>query len=298
MDQLNDNLHYATSTAEGALSQLIADSEGAMAGANDDRKQWMSDLTVERTREFQAVVDSEKDKVNAWFDDQAEWAEKLYDSYYKEHLLQTLQSRRDATLEALDGRAATSRALADAANAQLADNLDAEEDALHAFSAATLHAMEQFDAELEAATAAAAAATNDAFSAAADAENAGKQAFLDDMTQTWAYWIKYLFGYSGYDTALYADYDDTFDYSDGAFSDFGYQGNGPQQSGGASQGNGFGYGGIGGTDYLDSGDAAGLAYGSFTGPDPKYFDDFITDSADELTTLLEGYSASYGKRYW
>jgi hypothetical protein len=298
MEQLNADLHYATSAAEGALSQLIADSEGAMAGANDDRKQWMADLTKERTDAFAAIVSEEKDKVNAWFDDQAEWAEKLYDSYYKEHLLQTLQSRRDATLEALDGRQATSQSLADAANAQLADNLDAEEDALASFSADTLATMEQFHDELEAASAAAAAATNDAFNAAADAENDAKNTFLDDMSKDWAYWIKYLFGYSGYDTALYADYDDTFDYSHGAFSDFGYQGNGPQSSGAASQSNGFGYGGIGGTDYVDSADNLGLAYGSFTGPDPKYFDDFITDAADDLTVLLEGYSASYGKRYW
>merc|ERR1712232_289275 len=110
--------------------------------------------------------------------------------------------------------------------------------------------------------------------------------FLDDMTQDWAYWIKYLFGYSGYDTSLYADYDDTFDYSHGAFSDFGYQGNGPSQSGGASQNNGFGYGGIGGTDYLNSADSLGLAYGSFTGPDPKYYDDFITDAAETSPPFL------------
>ena len=215
MDQLNANVHYAASNAEDALRQLNADSEGAMAGANDVRKQWMSDLTFERTAEFKAVVDAEKDKVNAWFGDQSEWADKLYDSYYKEHLLQTLESRRTATIEALDGRLATSQKLADDAEAQLADQLDAEEAALAAFGADTLAAMEQFHNELEAATAAAAAAINDSFNASAAAENNGKQVFLTDLSKDWAYWIKYLFGYSGYDTALYADYDDTFDYSHG-----------------------------------------------------------------------------------
>merc|ERR1712076_135173 len=108
--------------------------------------------------------------------------------------------------------------------------------------------MVSFNADLEAATAAAAAATNDAFFAAAEAEEAAKNAFLDQTAKDWAYWLKYLWGYTGYDTSLYADYDDTADYSHGgAFTDVGYQGHNGQSSGIQD---GFGYGGIGGTDYL------------------------------------------------
>ena len=121
------------------------------------------------------------------------------------------------------------------------------------------------------------------------------------MNKDWAYWIKYLFGYQGYDTSLFADYDDTVDYSktDGTYPDNGYQGNNYQSSGiTLNNGQGFGYGGPGGVDYLYSGDNTGLAYGSFVGPDPRYFSGSILDPADELTTLLEGYSAAYGKRYW
>merc|ERR1712226_1063815 len=237
------------------------------------------------------AVDAEKAKVDAWFNYQAEWAEKLYDSYYKEHLLQTLESRRDETKAALDARVATSNAQADAANAALADNLDAQEADFAASNADVMAYMVSFNADLEAATA-------DAFFAAAEAEEAAKNAFLDQTAKDWAYWLKYLWGYTGYDTALYADYDDTADYSaGGAFTDLGYQGHNGQNSG--NIGDAFGAGGIGGRDYLDSYDSLGLAYGSFTGPDPQYgFSDSILDPAEDLTTILEGYSASYGKVYW
>merc|ERR1712151_804791 len=214
-----------------------------------------------------------------------------------EHLLQTLESRRTETKAALDARVTTSQNQADAANAALADNLDSQEADFADFNAGQMAHMVQFNVDLRAATAAAGAAINDTFAANADAENAAKNAFLDQMHQDWAYWLKYLWGYSGYDTALYADYDDTGDYSinDGTYTDVGYQGHNGQSSG--IEG-GFGYGGIGGTDYLGSADSLGLAYGSVTGPSPDYYNDSILDPAEDLTTLLEGYSASYGKVYW
>lgn len=35
------------------------------------------------------------------------------------------------------------------------------------------------------------------------------------MTRDWAFWLKYLYGYQGYETSLYLSYDDTADYSSG-----------------------------------------------------------------------------------
>merc|ERR1712151_622707 len=112
--QLNDNMAYATSSSEGALAALIADSEAALEAANDDRQAWLAGIAQDAVDAMTAAVEAEKAQVNGWFDDQAEWAAKLYDSYYKEHLLQTLQSKRDQTLAALDERVATSQAQADA----------------------------------------------------------------------------------------------------------------------------------------------------------------------------------------
>ena len=295
---VNYAIQNATDNAEAALEQTIADSEYALASSNDDRQQWLADLAKQAVDNMTDAVAAEKAKVDAWIGDQREWAEKLYDSYYKEHLLQTLDSRRNETNAALDKRVATAQAQADAANAELRDNLDAQEADFASSNADQLASMQAFNAALNAASQEASAATNDKLAAAADAENDGKNAFADQMEKDWAYWIKYLWGYSGYDTALYADYDDTVDYSHGGvgtYTDVGYQGHNGQSSGIQD---GFGYGGIGGTDYLDSYDSLGLAYGSVTGPSPQYFDDSILDPADELTTMLEGYSASYGKRYW
>lgn len=151
----------------------------------------------------------------------------------------------------------------------------------------------------------------DQFSFDSEGENSAKNAFLDALTQSWGYWLKYVWGYSGYETAFYHNYDDTIDYSygtppqdtlkyagaDGHYIGLGYQGNAGVTNG-APHLSGYGYGGVGGLDYLYSGDHQGLAYGTQTGPDKKYFNDSILDSAADLSVLLDGYSSSYGRRYW
>ena len=298
--QVDADLAAAAGADEAGLAQAIADAEAAFADANNARQAELQANSDAAVAAFQADIDEEKARVGAWFADQAEWAAKLYDSYYKEHLLETLAAKRDSTLAALDARAATAVANADAANAQLADDLDAAEAANAAFNAATLANMIAFNDQLQADTAATGAAINSQFSADAEAENAAKNANADQLTEDWAYWLKYVWGFSGYDTALYANYDDTVDYSrgsDGAFQVRGYQGNNGQSFGGR-QGDGFGYGGIGGLDYIDASEHTGLAYGSVTGPSPKYFDDSILDAADQLRSLSHGYSESFGAQYW
>jgi len=178
--------------------------------------------------------------------------------------------------------------------------MDAHEADNAAFNAETYAIMLAFNDALEADTAATGADINDQFTSDSNAENAAKNAFLDAITEDWAYWLKYVWGYSGYDTSLYANYDDTVDYSrgaDGSHTDLGYQGHNGQSTG-TQNINGFGYGGIGGQDYLNSEDHLGLAYGSVTGPDSRYFDDSILDAAADLSALAHGYSTSYGKVYW
>ena len=297
--QVDADLAAAAAADEADLVQAIADAEAALADANNARQAELQAASVAAVAAFQADIDEEKARVGAWFADQAEWAAKLYDSYYKEHLLETLAAKRDSTLAALDASAATAAANADAANAQLADDLDAAEAANAAFNAATLANMVAFNDQLQADTAATGAAINNQFSADAEAENAAKNANADQLTEDWAYWLKYVWGFSGYDTALYANYDDTVDYSrgsDGAFPVVGYQGNNGQTF--ASDVSGFGYGGIGGTDYLSSADSTRLAYGRVVGPDPAYFSDSILDPAEELRSLSHGYSESWGAKYW
>jgi hypothetical protein len=314
MEQLNADLEYATSGAQAGLAQAIADAEAALAGANDDRQAWLQALTDERLGAFFDVIDAEKGKVNAWFDDQKEWAEKLYDSYYKESLLATLANKRDSTLAALDASANQAAQNADVANAQLADQLNAIEANNADFNARTLANLTAVNDQLQSDSAATAAQINGQFSADAAAENDGKNAFLDQLTEDWGYWLRYAWGYSGYDTAFYNNYDDTKDYSlgsgngsdtkkyagaDGAYLGLGYQGaSGNGGTYGAPHLSGFGYGGVGGHDYLYAGDSQGLAYGPHSGPDKRYFSDSILDPAEDLSVLLDGYASSYGKRYW
>merc|ERR1712232_1131271 len=114
------------------------------------------------------------------------------------------------------------------------------------------------------------------------------------MGTDFGYWLRYLFGYSGYDSGFY-----TFKFAgaDGAYLDLGYQGVNNGDSG-LPHLSGYGYGGQGGLDYSHAGDHTGLAYGTATGPSQAYgFDDSILDPAEDLTILLEGYSSTYGTGY-
>jgi hypothetical protein len=134
------------------------------------------------------------------------------------------------------------------------------------------------------------------------------------VTKNWAFWLKYLYGYAGYETSLYLGYDDTVDYSDGlgpdgfgkaddahqyaaadgAYLDLGYQGIASTQ-GGYPHLSGFGYGGVGGHDYIYSGDSTGLAYGTEIGPNKNFFTGSVLDRKEDhdLEQMLGQYAASY-----
>merc|ERR1712007_388676 len=116
------------------------------------------------------------------------------------------------------------------------------------------------------------------------------------------YWLRYVWGYSGYESEFY---DDTADYSrggegtfkyagaDGTYLDAGYQGVNYGDSG-LPHLSGYGYGGIGGIDYASADDHTGLAYGNVTGPSKDYgFTDSVLQPAAELSTLLDGYSSAF-----
>merc|ERR1712151_206742 len=308
-EQVNADLHYATHAAEDALAAAIAAANAAFSDANNARQASMQALTDDRVSTFQAIVADTKAKVDGWFDEKVEYASEIYDSYYKEHLLQTLAERRNQIHEELDARKDTAYTNAALANQLLADILDNEEAEMGYYFDTVQEGMFLHNAALEAATAAAAQNVHDTFSAAADAEEAAKNAFLDQLRTDFGYWLRYLFGYSGYDSAFYTHYDDTVDYSragfdtykfagaDGAYLDLGYQGVNNGDSG-VPHLSGYGYGGQGGLDYSHAGDHTGLAYGTATGPSEAYgFDDSILDPAEDLTILLEGYSSTYGTGY-
>ena len=45
------------------------------------------------------------------------------------------------------------------------------------------------------------------FDADAEAEFDGFSAAMDLALQRWAYWLKYVYGYQGYDQSIYQDFD-------------------------------------------------------------------------------------------
>jgi hypothetical protein len=305
-EQVNANLHYATHAAEDALALAIDAAESAFLDANNVRRATMQNMTNTMVSEFQAIVSAQRAQVDGWFDEKIAYASEIYDSYYKEHLLQTLEERRNQIFEELDARKDT--AYTDAANAnQLLDDLLAYEEYANAeYNQNMFDGMAAFNHSLETATAAAAADIHAAFSAASEAELAGKNEWLDQLRYDWGYWLRYVWGYSGYEHGFYNDYDDTADYSrgghgtfkyagaDGTYLDAGYQGVNYSDSG-LPHLSGYGYGGIGGIDYSSADDHTGLAYGNVTGPSKAYgFTDSVLQPASELTTLLDGYSSGYG----
>ena len=137
----------------------------------------------------------------------------------------------------------------------------------------------------------------DEFNSNADAELAGFMADMDQLLKNWAYWLKYFYGFQGYETSIYQDFDPSQDYTDimgypkgdGAYPDLGTQGPDLGNSGEANlPAGGYGTGGRGASDYIYSGDHTALAYGKDIGPDPQYFDGSILDPSPVMKVYREG----------
>ena len=288
MDAVNKTVGDASAAALAAQDSLTDASAASLLANKLAMKDDLAALTGARVDAFIARVDALEDETSAWIQDKLDWVALLDTDWYAAQLTKELNDRQAAIAEALEKRRAQSRADAAAAMASLCDNLDAQEAELAGYIAAMQAGMHAHSAALLADTAAAAAVINDRFHGRADAELAAKNATADGIVQDFAYWLKYLYGYTGFETSIYHDYDDTINYgagdslnythADGAYLDLGYQGAAGNE-GGYPHISGFGYGGQGGHDYLYSGDQTGKAYGKFIGPDPAFYDG----------TLLGGY---------
>ena len=242
--------------------------------------------TREMVAECTAINQANLDKVAEWIGDKREWLLTQMDSYQKKHLLKQLDTAEVQLNAAIQLR--TDEAIADAASAnqRLSDALDAAEEAQQAHNAGEQSAFDAFVAQTDADTAAAIGALVDGFVANSDAEGAGFSAAMDQTTKNWAYYLKYVSGYQGYESSIFQDFDPSRDYTDimgypsgdGAYSDLGTQGPDLGNSGEVNlPEGGYGAGGQGGVDSLYSGDHTALAYGKFVGPDPAYFTGSILD---------------------
>ena len=125
---------------------------------------------------------------------------------------------------------------------------------------------------------------------------AGFNEFLDTTVKNWAYWLKYFYGFQGYETSIFQDFDPSANYEnimgypsgDGAYPDLGTHGPDLSNSGESNlPAGGYGTGGRGGIDYIDSGDNTALAYGKDIGPDPRYFNGSILDASPVMKDYME-----------
>ena len=285
-----------------AQAALVAQVESDMAAANAARKGAMADLTAARVEAGEAICDVNLGKVDAWIADRLAWAAKMPDSYRKKHLIQELKDTQARLHQEFDALRAELRADAQAANDDLWAALGAIAQEL-----ANTNAAQQ--AGLSATVAGQTAAMSDGvdaivadFEAQTDSALAAFNGAMDTVLRNWAYWLKYTYGYQGYETSIYQDFDPTQNYSDimgypsgdGAYSDLGTQGPDLANSGEVNlPAGGAGYGGRGGVDYLYSGDHTAEAYGKFIGPDKKFFDGSILDPLDDTKGMIDGLLSRY-----
>ena len=280
----------------GAQAALVAEVEGQMAAHNAARKQAMADLTAARVATGEAICDVNLAKIDGWIADRLAWAEKMHESYRKRHLIQELTDTSDRLHASFEALRATMIADAQSANDSLWVALGGVAADLAAYNAAMTASLSATVGDATDAYATGADAIAADFDARADAGLARFNGNMDDALTRWAYWLKYTYGYQGYESSIYQDFDPSANYADilgfpsgdGAYSDLGTQGPDLANSGEVQlPSGGFGYGGRGGVDYVFSGDHAAEAYGKFVGPSSDFFDGSILDALDEKKGLID-----------
>ena len=296
----DDAIQLVASTAAqmaADLAALIAAEEGAMQSNNDDRRDAMAALTAERVSQCKAINDVNIDKVNSWIGDRLAWAENMMDGYQKKHLIKELKRTQAALVGQLEALTARARAEAADARASLDAQLAAAEAQQQADDAAQASLFAQLANHVIERTVAQIGELLAAFDAAVDAEVQGFGEAMDQVLKNWAYWLKYFYGFQGYETSIYQDFDPSQDYTDimgypsgdGAYPALGTQGPDLGNSGEANlPAGGYGTGGRGGSDYIYSGDETALAYGKDIGPDPAFFDGSILDPSPVMKVYREG----------
>ena len=298
-------LQLVTDTGAALLDEqaaLVGSVEGKMALANGVRMALLGSLTDTLVGQGEAICDTNLDKIGAWIADRLAWAAKMPDSYRKKHLVQELEATLARLTGEFEARRTEMKSDAQAALDALRAALDGVASDLAASNDAATAAL---TATVGGAVADMAAGGDDisaAFDADAEAEFAGFSAQMDADLQQWAYWLKYVYGYQGYDQSIYQDFDPSQDYSDiigfpsgdGAYSDLGTQGPDLGNSGVANlPAGGYGVGGRGGVDYIYSGDSAAEAYGKFIGPSKEFFQTSILDPIDQEQALIADMLSHY-----
>ena len=271
---------FAVGAARDAQADLKDLTNYQMNAANAERKATFADVIGGMRDNFVANVGDEIAKVSAWFDSKLEWTAQLRDGQYKDHLVQELNEKKDAAVAALNARINEANTCYDDEFDRLCEELEDVADSLAYANDNAVEGIFIFTENLLEDTFASTAATLASYEEAAAAIEAAKNAYMDSLVQSWANFLRETYGFQGYASSLYQSYDDTETHSGGAgpYSDFGAQGTGAGSSGFENSNDaGFGVGGPGAVDYIDSFDHLSLAFGPNSGPSKDFFGGSILD---------------------
>ena len=262
----------------------------------------MADLTGARVATGEAICDVNLAKIDGWIADRLAWADKMHESYRKRHLIQELNDTSARLHDQFEALRATMISDAQHANDSLWASLGDVAAQLAAYNAGMVASLSATVSDATDYFAHGSDAIAADFDSRADGGLARFNGHMDVALQNWAYWLKYTYGYQGYESSIYQDFDPSANYSDilgfpsgdGAYSDLGTQGPDLANSGEVQLGaGGYGYGGLGGVDYIYSGDHAAQAYGKFIGPSKDFFDGSILDALDEKKGLIDQTATRY-----
>lgn len=262
----------------------------------------MADLTGARVATGEAICDVNLAKIDGWIADRLAWADKMHESYRKRHLIQELNDTSARLHDQFEALRATMISDAQHANDSLWASLGDVAAQLAAYNAGMVASLSATVSDATDYFAHGSDAIAADFDSRADGGLARFNGHMDVALQNWAYWLKYTYGYQGYESSIYQDFDPSANYSDilgfpsgdGAYSDLGTQGADLANSGEVNlPAGGYGYGGRGGVDYIYSGDHAAQAYGKFIGPSSDFFDGSILDALDEKKGLIDQTATRY-----
>jgi hypothetical protein len=162
----------------------------------------------ERLEAFKYVVHALTEKVGAWYEEKLHWIGGLHDHYYAEDLTGKLSAKKDQALAALHDRANAAQEVIDYRREELGARLGELIGKFDQTANDELQALADSSAAEVASLAGEVQATADGFASAANFENNGINAFLDDLVKQWVWWLKQYYGYGGYAASYYEGYEE------------------------------------------------------------------------------------------
>ena len=198
----------AFTEAVGRLMEIQAALSAELAQAARDGAVAMEEKFVTGTQErldaFQYVIHALSENVESWYADKQKWIDGLTDEYYAADLRVKLDAKREQAIAALADRANAAAEVVAYRREELSARLGELVGQFDNSANNELQTLADSSAAEAAALAGDVQTTASGFASAADFENNGLNAFIDDLVRQWVWWLKQYYGYNGY-TDQYGD---------------------------------------------------------------------------------------------